>query len=105
LSGPAGEIIIPTNPTSWISENQWPDFYRQFYGAGQIDVMKGIDEHLMKYPEQWKVLFDNPQPQEIDLPEPFNSSLNKFQKIIVIKSIRPDKVIPSIQNYVSMTMG
>jgi dynein heavy chain len=41
----------------------------------------------------------------MDLPEPFNSNLNKFQKIIVIKSIRPDKVIPSIQNYVSVTMG
>jgi dynein heavy chain len=59
----------------------------------------------MKHHDQWKVLFDNPSPQEIDLPEPFNSTLNKFQKIIVIKSIRPDKVIPSIQNYVSLTMG
>ena len=67
--------------------------------------MKGIDEHLMKYPDQWKVLFDSPDPQEMDLPEPFNSNLNKFQKIIVIKSIRPDKVIPCIQNYVSLTMG
>jgi dynein heavy chain len=59
----------------------------------------------MKYPEQWKVLFDSPQPQDEKLPEPFESSLNRFQKIIVIKSIRPDKVIPAIQNYVSLTMG
>lgn len=67
--------------------------------------MKGIDEHFMKHHDQWKVLFDSSSPQEIDLPEPFNSNLNKFQKIIVIKSIRPDKVIPAIQNYVSLTMG
>ena len=67
--------------------------------------MKGIDEHLMKYTDQWKVLFDSPSPQEMDLPEPFNSALNRFQKIVVIKSIRPDKVIPAIQNYVSVTMG
>jgi dynein heavy chain len=39
------------------------------------------------------------------LPEPFNSKLDVFQKIIVMKSIRADKVIPAIQNYVSLTMG
>ena len=42
LSGPAGEIQIPPNPTKWIPENQWPDFYRQFYGTGQLANFKGI---------------------------------------------------------------
>lgn len=42
LSGPAGEITVPANPTNWIPENQWPDFYRQFYGAGQLESMKDI---------------------------------------------------------------
>ncbi len=68
MSGPAGEIGVPENPTKWISENQWPDFYRQFYGAGQLDVMKGIEDHFMKHSDQWKVLFDSPHPQDLDLP-------------------------------------
>lgn len=67
--------------------------------------MKGIDQHLLKHSDEWKKLFDSPNPQDETLPEPFNTNLNKFQKIIVIKSIRPDKVIPAIQNYVSLTMG
>jgi dynein heavy chain len=28
LTGAAGEIKIEPNPTTWISENAWPDFYR-----------------------------------------------------------------------------
>jgi dynein heavy chain len=67
--------------------------------------MKGIEDHLMKNSDQWRLLFDSSHPQEENLPEPYNSKLNSFQKIIVIKSIRPDKVIPAIQNYVSITMG
>ena len=59
----------------------------------------------MKNSDQWKVLFDSTNPQDLPLPEPYNSKLDIFQKIIVIKSIRPDKVIPAIQNYVSLTMG
>jgi dynein heavy chain len=67
--------------------------------------MKGIEDHLIKHSDQWKILFDSTIPQDEQLPEPFNSRLNRFQKVIVMKSIRPDKVIPAIQNYVSLTMG
>ena len=49
LSGPSGEIQIPPNPTSWIPENQWPDFYRQFYGTGQLEKFKGIEDHFMTH--------------------------------------------------------
>ena len=32
LIGPSGDIKIPTNPTTWISENAWPEVYKQLYG-------------------------------------------------------------------------
>jgi hypothetical protein len=40
-----------------------------------------------------------------NLPAPYNTILTPFQKIIVIKAIRSDKVIPCIQDFVSLTMG
>ena len=105
LSGPAGEITVPDNPTTWIPNNQWPDVYRQFYGTGQLDSFKDIHEHFMRHSDQWKPLFDSPNPQDDPLPEPYHSSLDLFQKILIIKNLRSDKVIPAIQIYVSTTMG
>lgn len=32
LAGPSGDIKIAQNPTGWISENAWSDFYRNLYG-------------------------------------------------------------------------
>ena len=64
LSGPAGQITIPDNPTNWIPDNQWPDIYRQFYGSGQLESFKDIHEHFMKNSDQWKRIFDSPNPQE-----------------------------------------
>lgn len=49
LAGPSGEIKIPNNPTNWISANQWPDLYRQFYGMGLLPAFKGIEEHLISH--------------------------------------------------------
>lgn len=105
LSGPAGDVAIPPNPTNWIPENQWPDFYRQFYGTGQLPGLKDIHEHFMMHSDDWKRIFDSASPQDEPLPAPYEHSLQLFQKIIVIKNIRSDKVIPAIRNYVSATMG
>jgi len=51
LSGPAGEIKVLINPTNWISENAWPDVYKQFYGMSlTLPAFKGLDEYFMKKP-------------------------------------------------------
>jgi dynein heavy chain, axonemal len=63
LSGPSGDIAIPPNPTKWIPDNQWPDFYRQFYGTGQLSNFKDIHEHLMANPDEWRKIFDSSCPQ------------------------------------------
>ena len=59
----------------------------------------------MRHHEEWKRLFDSSAPQNEDLPDPYQNTLNKFQKIIVLKAIRSDKVIPCIQDFVAKTMG
>jgi len=28
LTGPTGDINVPSNPTNWIAENTWPDVYK-----------------------------------------------------------------------------
>lgn len=59
----------------------------------------------MKHHEEWKRLFDSSAPHKEVLPAPYHESLTPFQKIIVLKAIRSDKVIPCIQDFVSITMG
>lgn len=105
LSGPSGDIHIPPNPTNWIPDNQWPDVYRQFYGTGHLPNFKDIHEHFMAHPDQWKPIFDSQSPQDEPLPSPYQETLDLFQKIILVKNLRSDKVIPAIQNYVTTAMG
>lgn len=46
------------------------------------------------------MLFDAPEPHDFPLPEPWEKNLSQFQKTLVLRCIRFDKVIPAIQKFV-----
>jgi dynein heavy chain len=97
LQGPTGDIPLAVNPTTWISENQWPDVYRQFYTMErEIEVFKGVLPDFMENSERFKEIFDAQQPQEIPPPAPWDDRLDTFEKIILLKTMRSDKLVPAI---------
>jgi dynein heavy chain len=61
-----------------------------------LERFAGILEHFMAGPEQYQVIFDSVKPNEEELPEPWNDRLNTFEKILFLKALRSDKVIPAI---------
>ncbi len=105
LAGPTGEINVLRNPTQWISENMWSDVYRQLAGLNQLDAFKGIDIFFMENIEKFKPYYDSMNPQNDILPGDWNEKLNEFEKIMVLKALRPDKVIPAIRNWISLKLG
>lgn len=78
LTGPSGDIHIPDNPTSWISETAWPDVYRQFYGMETLPCLEGIEIHFLQNSDEYKGIFDSPNAHEEPLPNFWNDKLNNF---------------------------
>ena len=46
----------------------------------------------MKNVSKWKDYYNEKEPHKAEIPEPWQSKLNDFQKMIVLRTIRPDKV-------------
>ena len=42
--------------------------------------------------EEWKDYYDDREPHKAPLPAPWNDKLTDFQKMIVLRCLRPDKV-------------
>ena len=105
LAGPSGEIHIPPNPTNWYPENSWPDLYRQLFGMDKLENFAGVLDFFMKNSSEFKSLFDAPDPQTHPLPEQWEAKLNTFQKLVLLKAFRADKVIPAIKLWIIEKIG
>lgn len=71
----------------------------------KLDNFKGILEQFMKKSNDFKRIFDSTSPQTEAPPEPWDKKLDEFEKIIFTKAIRPDKVVPGVQNWIEKIMG
>ncbi|KAH1020081.1 hypothetical protein HUJ04_009807 [Dendroctonus ponderosae] len=90
------------NPApNWLSSKAWNEIlalealpnFQKFVGS--------FSRNLLYYKE----IFDSAEPHREALPEPFNSTMDDFQKMIVLKSLRPDKVTNAMQDYLSQKLG
>ena len=105
LAGPSGEIDIVPNPTDWLDELEWVETYKQINGMNELSAFKGIDEYFIEYHKRFKKIFDSQNAHEEPLPGEWNDKLNSFQKMIVLKCIRPDKLVNAIQNFIIEKIG
>lgn len=52
----------------------------------------------------WRAMYDSLSPQEFKYPRPFNV-LDGLDKMVVLRTLRPDKIVPAVQNYIVDNMG
>ena len=88
-------------PCEWISDNAWAELNR----ACQLGGFKGFLEHFCASIESYKELADHPSPHEWDFPEAGAKICNMLRVLIVLRCLRPDKVVPAISNYVVQYLG
>lgn len=53
----------------------------------------------------FKDIFDSADPHQQPLPGKWNDALDDFQKLIVLKCLRPDKITNAMQDYVAKYLG
>ena len=70
-----------------------------------LPAYKGLDKYFIANHLEFKKIFDSLEPQNEPLPGDWNTKLNTFQKLLVIKSLRADKITLAVQNFVVEHMG
>jgi len=106
LTGASGEIESIANPTDWLDDLEWTQVHKQLYIMDtQIPVFAGILEYFINFHKKFKKIFDSQEPHTEPLPGEWNTKLNSLQKMLVLKSIRPDKIVAALQNYISEQIG
>jgi dynein heavy chain len=105
LAGPSGSIEPKDNPTEWLDDLVWGDVWKQLVGMSKLPTLAGFDQFFLDNQAEFQRIFDSPKPEDEPIPGEWNDKLDYFQKMIVIKAIRQDKVPFAIQNFVAEKIG
>lgn len=62
-------------------------------------LWQGIKDACTKNIDEWKRLFDHKEPHALSFPADWDK-LNSFERMLVLRCIRPDKVVPAAQLFV-----
>ncbi|KAB0795153.1 hypothetical protein PPYR_11992 [Photinus pyralis] len=95
------ENLIPNPSPDWLSSKSWNEICR----LDNVTVFGGLQHSFTKYPNEWKTFHDLLEPQDSHLPAKWDSKLTTFQKLLVIRVLRPDKITVCISKYVLEEMG
>jgi dynein heavy chain, axonemal len=78
--------------SEWMSQKMWGEVCR---AATMSTTFKDLPRAIRKDTAAWKQLFDASEPQNMELPGQF-SEISTFEKLLVIRMIRPDKLVPAV---------
>jgi dynein heavy chain len=89
------------NNSNWISQKSWGEIYR-------LSLMEKFDSLLKSFQtktDEWKKIYDSKEPQNEKMPGEIQDIFTSFEKLLILRTIRPEKMIPACQNYIVGELG
>jgi dynein heavy chain len=92
------------NPApEWLSDKAWSELVRlsELDGGAFAGLRSSVESNVAGF----KAFYDSGTPQDAPLPEPWQEKLSDMQRLLMLRCLRPDKVVPRVQQYVRDNMG
>ncbi|KAI9190103.1 hypothetical protein H9P43_001536 [Blastocladiella emersonii ATCC 22665] len=88
----------PVDCTEWLSDKSWGEICR----LADLPNLKGLANEFTS--DEWKPLNDHPAPQEFVF-SPRWQGVPELSKLCIIRCLRPERIVPCIQEFVKNKMG
>lgn len=96
------EQVTKVNPTSWMSNQGWKDLLKL---TTLSTTFEGLDDLMVTEMTEFKNWYDRENPEIEVFPCGLSSRLTAFQRLLLIRSFRPDRSYNAIKGFVSSYMG
>ncbi|CAB3241783.1 unnamed protein product [Arctia plantaginis] len=101
LTGGKIEEEIPNPDPKWITDRIWIEI--QQLNSSVPTMSSFMNDFMYRNPKFYRNLYESNIPHKLTYPR--DSQFDIFQKLLILKCIRPDKLIPALQDYVVLGMG
>lgn len=100
IAGGTTASKLPNPSPDWISERMWKDILT----LPILPKYSGMAEEFHKYTVEYKKVFDSTAPHKEPLPGHWDTDLDEFQKMLVLKCVRADKIPNAMQASAAVTL-
>ncbi|EAY19693.1 Dynein heavy chain family protein [Trichomonas vaginalis G3] len=102
IAGPIRQIEEGENPApKWLTSKSW-------YEVKSLDTLpnfKGFRESFVQDIDIWKSIFDSPDASRCKFPGEWEVKLTLFQRLLVLRVLRPDSMGNAIQDLIQKRLG
>lgn len=88
-------------PVPWLLDKSWDEICR----ISDLPNFKNFSDSFVKDISKWKEVYDDLEPHNKQLPAPWEKNLSQFQKLLIVRILRPDKLTIAISEFVEKQMG
>ncbi|CAK6435519.1 unnamed protein product [Pipistrellus nathusii] len=100
LSGGSTQIIAENPAVEWLSDRAW----RDILALSNLEAFSSFATDFVKYLSEFRDIFDSPEPHREPLPGIWDKYLDQFQKLLVLRCLRGDKVTNAMQDFVATNL-
>uniref|UniRef100_A0A8B9BUE2 Dynein axonemal heavy chain 10 n=1 Tax=Anser brachyrhynchus TaxID=132585 RepID=A0A8B9BUE2_9AVES len=90
-------------PFAWLPDQGWEDLIR----LSELfpEQFESLPDDVEKNPDVWKNWYDTDALEQMPFPMQYQNSLSDFQKLLLLRCFRVDRVYRAVTNYVTLTMS
>ncbi|KAJ3091962.1 Dynein heavy chain 2, axonemal [Quaeritorhiza haematococci] len=92
---------LPNPCAEWINESSWDNVTE----LDKLPSFSGLVGSFEQSEREWKAWFMSSEPEMVPLPGEWENKVNDLQRMLVVRSLRPDRVIFCTQNFTANNLG
>nr|XP_009665828.1 PREDICTED: dynein heavy chain 1, axonemal [Struthio camelus australis] len=100
LSGGAIKTMRENPAPEWLYERAWGDIL----ALSNLKNFSSFADDFADNLAEFRVIFDSPKPHREPLPGKWDTELDAFQKLLVLRCLRGDKVTDAMQDFVALNL-
>ena len=93
----------PPNPApEWISDIAWENVAEM---DNRLAALRGVAASFEQNSSEWRKWYLNPTPEATPLPGEWENKCNELQRMLLIRFLRPDRVVYAVSSFVANNLG